>query len=76
MVKTPGQCGKALVELAQVNHRHAVHLGDSAVFGLAFSFGNHSGNALRDGLRNIAASIRLMADNGDKQIPGSRNTAV
>lgn len=76
VVKTPGQRGKALVQLAQVDHRHAVHFNDGAVFGLTVSFGDHGGDALRDGLRNIAASIRLMADNGDKQIPGSRHAAV
>ncbi|MOA17144.1 hypothetical protein D3C78_1373900 [compost metagenome] len=76
MVKTTGQRGKALIKLAQINHRHAVHFSNSTVFSLAFSFGNHSGNALRDSLRNKAASICLMANNGDKQIPGSRNTAV
>lgn len=53
-----------------------MHLNDGAVFGLTVSLGDHSGDALRDGLRNIAAPIRLMADNGDKQIPGSRHTAV
>jgi hypothetical protein len=76
MIETPGQRRQALAKLAQVNHRHAMHFANFTVFSFAFRFSDNGGNPLGDGLRNIAASIRLMANYGDKQIPGSRNTAV
>jgi hypothetical protein len=53
-----------------------VHFADLTIFGLTFSLSDNGSNSLRDGLRNIVAAIRLMTDYGDKQIPGSRSTAV
>ncbi len=64
------------MQLRQIDNRYAVNLTDFAVGRFTLSFRHHSGNALRNCLRNETASINLMACNSDKQIARSRNAAI
>ncbi|MNL31999.1 hypothetical protein D3C87_1538210 [compost metagenome] len=76
MIKTSRQGRKTLIQLTEIDDRHAVHFADFTVGCVIFCLSNNGSYTLRNRLRDISTPVRLMTDYRNEKIARRSHTAV